>query len=267
MGRLFWLPLLAALSASPASATVPSPQPPCEGAEPFPAYAAPGQPPTVAVWSSRALDDPGLPHVTLYAGVALETVPPPACSGWPELPFTVALSARFLFPGEARDLVARLADFSALSRAEYWAASRQRWEILLDEAYAVTDPDSRARRADVSAGEVEPGGEYDSLQNPAGPVGGAVYRMRIRELVPDRAMVELENITSARAAGLFPLPAGTLRSLYFLQRLPDGKDLWGYYALLGLWTTPDSARTYVNRAAALFRQAAGIPDRDQPVWP
>ena len=97
-----------------------------------------------------------------------------------------------------------------------------------------------------------------------GPVGGAVYRTRVRESGPDRLVVLVENVTSARAAGLLPLRPGTLRFAHFLERLRGPEGAWGYYGLVGLGIAPDSARTYVNRAAGLFRHMAGIPPEQEP---
>src|SRR3712207_9027943 len=62
---------------------------------------------------------------------------------------------------------------------------------------------------------------------------------------PDRLEVAVENVTSARVMGLFPLRPGTFRLVYVLERLPE-EGVWGYYALLGLATTPDSARNSVR---------------------
>jgi hypothetical protein len=206
--------------------------------------------------------------VRLHAGgESLEGRAAPACTGWDALPpFVVALAARFREPGGVEALRARVAAASAAGDATYWAAARSRWEPLFDSSAAVAGPESREPRPDPGAADLAPGRDLFALQDVSGPVGPAVFRTRAREAGPDRLVVEQENVTSARVAGLFPLRAGTLRSVHFFDRV--GPDEWAYYGLAGLGTAPDSARTYVNRAAGLFRHLAGIPpERDPPVWP
>lgn len=246
------------------------PRPPCGGAAPFPAYATPGAAPEVGVWTTRDLDDPDLPNVRLWAGWPSGERSPPPCSGWGDaVPFTLALAARIPDPpGGTEGVLRRLGAVSDLGDLRYWAAARAHWEPLFDDVpYAVADPTSPERRPDHAPAELMPGREVYTYQDPAGPVGGAVYRTRVREAGPDRLVAETENATTARAGGLFPLRPGTIRLVHFLDRLPDGSG-WGYYGLVGLATAPDSARTYVNRAAALFRHLAGLPpEGEAPVWP
>lgn len=262
--------LIAALLALAAVGTAEAgeaPRPPCDGAAPVPAYAPVGAQPAVTVWTEKALEQPGLPHIRLEAGASLAGQPPPPCTDWPSPAFAVALSARFLNPGGVEAIVQRFAAVSALERLPYWAAARHHWEPLFDAAYAVRVPSSRERRQDFSPEELRPGRDLYLYQDPGGPVGGAVYRMRVAELRPDRLSVVVENVTSARVLGLFPLPAGAVRFAYIFERQPE-EGAWGYYGLLGLATTPDSARTYVNRSAALHRHLTGIPPQQEPpVWP
>ncbi len=263
------LSLAASRSASADEAQDAGPRPPCDGAAPFPAYAAAGAPAAVGVWTARALDDPGLPNVRLWAGQPADGRPPPPCSGWGDSPpFTLALAARIPDPGGTDAILRRLGAASGLAGLRYWAAARGRWEDLFDEApYAVADPESRERRPDHAPPELALGRDAYAYQDPAGPVGGAVYRTRVREAGPDRLVAESENATTARAGGLIPLRPGTIRLVHYFDRLPDGSG-WGYYGLVGLTTSPDTARTYVNRAAALFRHLAGLPpEREPPVWP
>jgi hypothetical protein len=244
------------------------PRPPCEGMAPFPAYAAVEAPPQVGVWSPEPLDDPGLAHVRLWSGEEVGAWPPPPCTDWTSLPFTVALAARFRHAGGVEGLLRRLGAVSELARAPYWAAARRRWEPLFDAAYAVSGPEMPERRGDFRPEEMQAGRDLYSHQDPGGPVGGAVYRMRLREVGSDRLVVEVENVTTARVAALFPLGPGTLRFVHFFARTGEAQDAWGYYGLMGIAITPDSARTYVNRMAGIFRHLAGIPgEQAPPVWP
>lgn len=257
------------LCLGPARAQQEVPRPPCDGAIPLPSYAATGAPPEVGVWSGKPLDDPSLAHVALRGTPPAEAGAALACAGWETMPpFTVALAFRLPGAPTVDDLLARFGAYGDLAPVRYWAASRQRWENLFDQIYAVTDQDSRERRPNHTLAELRAGGDLLAYQDPGGPVGGAVYRTRVREAGPDRLVVLVENVTSARAAGLLPLRPGTLRFAHFLERLPGPEGAWGYYGLVGLGIAPDSARTYVNRAASLFRHMAGIPpEQEPPVWP
>ena len=267
IGIVLRLLALAALTVRPALAED-IPRPPCDGHPPFPTYAAAGGPPAVGVWSPEPLDDPGLPHVHLWSGEEISAWPPPPCTDWTSLPFTVVLAGQFRHGGGVKALLARLGAAGELGSVHYWAAARQRWEPLFDATYAVASPEGGEWRADFRPEEMRPGQDLYIHQDPGGPVGGATYRLRLREAGPDRLVAELENVTSARVAGLFPLAPGTLRSLYVIERLPGAGDLWGLYSLTGLAIIPDAARTYVNRTAAIFRHLAGIPpEQNPPVWP
>jgi hypothetical protein len=271
MKRLRWsaaaaLLALVAVVATTAGAQE-TPRLPCGGEPPFPAYAALDAPPEVGLWTEKPLEQPDLAHVRLWAGASLADLPPPPCTDWTPVPFAVAVSARFRNPDGVEPLIERLAAASALRSLPHWAAARQRWEPLFEEAYAVRDPESRERRDDFSPDELRSGSDLYLYEDMSGPIGGAVYRMHVRERRPDRLEVAVENVTSARVMGLFPLRPGTFRLVYVLERLPE-EGVWGYYALLGLATTPDSARNSVNRSAALFRYLVGIPpEQTPPVWP
>lgn len=259
--------LVALLLARPAFAQDTA-HPPCNNAPPFPTYGTVEEPPSVGVWSLEPFDDPGLPHVQLRSDETLDAWPAPACTDWPPLPFMVALAGRFRHAGSIEPLLARLGAMGEFGKVRYWAAARQQWEALFDRAYAVADAEGRQQREDFRPEEMPPGRSLHVYQDPGGLVGGAVYRMRIDEAGPDRLTVELENVSSARVAGLFPLPPGTLRFLHVIERQPGTEDLWGLYSLMGLAIAPESARTYVNRTAAIFRHIAGIPPEQQPpVWP
>jgi hypothetical protein len=261
--------LVLALGAAAPTLAQDAPRPPCGGDPPFPAFAPLDAQPAVGVWTEKPLKAPGLPHVRLWTGTPPIDLPASPCIDWTPGPFTIALSARFRELRGVEALVERFAATAALKSLPYWAAARERWEPLFEDVYAVRDPQSRERREDFRPEELVPGRNLHIYQDPSGPVGGAVYRMHIQDRRADRLAVLFENVTSARVLGLFPLRPGTLRFVYVLERLPgEEEDLWGYYALLGLTTSPDSARTYVNRSAALYRHLTAIPPQQEPpVWP
>jgi hypothetical protein len=237
---------------------------------PVPGLRHRGRPrPRSACWAARALDDPGLPNVRLWPASPPTAAPRrPAPAGATASPSPWRSPPASPTPAAPDAILRRLGAASGLAGLRYWAASRGRWEDLFDEApYAVADPDSRERRPDHAPADLAPGRDAYAYQDPAGPVGGAVYRTRVREAGPDRLVADSENATTARAGGLIPLRPGTIRLVHYFDRLPDGSG-WAYYGLVGLATSPDTARTYVNRAAALFRHLAGLPpEREPPVWP
>jgi hypothetical protein len=97
--------------------------------------------------------------------------------------------------------------------------------------------------------------------------GGIVYRMRIRELSPRRAVIATENLTPVRVF-LFPLFApGALQSVEFIEEL--GPAIWGVYILTRAgegtsWLAGGHDGSYVNRAVAVFRHLADIPTDAEP---
>src|SRR3954467_12544294 len=101
--------------------------------------------------------------------------------------------------------------------------------------------------------------------------GDVVYRLRVREVTPDRLVVRVENV-SAVCYLLIPLAGpGDLQSLYFLER--RSPDEWGYYSLARTGAgasslTEGHGASYVNRAVALFRHLACFPtDQEPPAAP
>jgi hypothetical protein len=64
-----------------------------------------------------------------------------------------------------------------------------------------------------------------------GPGGGTVYRLRVREVAPDRPILETENVGTIRVL-LMPLfKPGELRTLYVVEW--DARDVWSFYSLTG----------------------------------
>ena len=99
-----------------------------------------------------------------------------------------------------------------------------------------------------------------------------VYRLRVLEASTDRLAIETENVTPLRAFLVTVFPPGALRGAYFFERKsPDGP--WTLYALsaIGEGAGPLAAvsdASYVNRAAAFYRQFIGaVPDGRPPLAP
>ncbi len=224
------------------------PRPPC-GDTPSPAYAEPGSLPVVRVWS---------------AGELGANWTPPACTGWRPRPFRtlVATAGRFRHRGGANDLLERFGAISTLTTIRYWSVTDQRWLRLITDASALEGPDAARRRPDFGVADMRVGAELYFAQDDNRSTGDVVYRMRVREITPDRIVVETENVSSVRYL-LVPLAGpGDLQALYFLERLAP--EMWGYYSLArtggGASSLLEGHETsYVNRTVALFRHLAGLP--------
>ena len=214
------------------------PRPPCAGS-PGPACPEPGGRPVVRVWS---------------AGELGADWTPPACTGWRPLPFRVlvATAGRFRDQGTAEDLLQRLGAVSTLTTVRYWSASEGRWLDLVTDASALEGPDAAARRPDFRAAEMKVGVDLYFAQDDNRSTGDVVYRLRVREMAPDRLVAETENVGPVRYL-LVPLAGpGDLQAVHFLTRSAPG--LWEYYSLArtGAGASPflgGHEASYVNRAA------------------
>lgn len=243
------LPLLLLLLVAPHAARAEGPalqpplQPPCRG--PSQPVAAPSdRPPATAVWSEQALHKAGWK--------------PPACLNWASgnTRLAIALAGDFRFDGTIDDLLARFGAFSAYKWIRYWSTSRQGWQNLASDA-----------GPDLKASDFVPGSSFDYFED--GRAGRIVYRLRVLERTPARAVVASENVTPIRAALVTAFDPGALQSVTFLDR--RGSGIWSYYQIVRAGQGASSLvlgneASYVNRAVALYRYMAGIPtDREPPV--
>ena len=239
---------LAVLSGPQAALAIEGPRPPCGGAAPEPPFPAPGAPPNVRLWHAHELPPDWRP---------------PPCTGWGELRFDqlVGLAGRLPSGLGAKDLLARFGAISKLTGLRYWSVTRGRCRELIEEAYALAGPEQDQRRADFAPEEMVPGKDLYFFQDDNGPAGGAVYRMRLREVAPDRLVLEIENVSAIKLL-LAPLfEPGELHALYFIERDQGGG--WTYYSLSGATAgVSPLARahdaSYVNRALALYAHVAGL---------
>ena len=132
-------------------------------------------------------------------------------------------------------------------------------------------PDADARRKDFGIAELKAGTNFYFAQDDNRSTGGIVYRMQIREIAPDRLVVETENIGAVRFLLLSLAGPGDLQTLYFLDRRTS--DEWSYYSLARTAASASTlmeghAASYINRAAALFRYFAALPtDQEPPASP
>jgi len=231
------------------------PSPPC-GEAPRPAYADPGAPPNVQAWRGGDL------------GAGWQ---PPDCVGWtsPGFDVLVALAGSFAAPGTVEDLLVRFASVSRMTAIRYWSVTDQAWGPLITSATALSGPDAKQRRPDFAPAELAEGSTVFFAQSDNRSSGEVVYRITIRELRPDRVVIDTENVTAVSSALIVTLfEPGHLQSTYFLERKPE--DVWTYYSLAR--TSADvnwlarrgPVASYVNRAVALFRYVAGIPTDQEP---
>jgi hypothetical protein len=229
------------------------PQPPCGAASPLPAYA---EPPAVRTWGEADL----------------EGWTPPACLGWPGKHFRliVALAGRFRHDGDADALLERFGAISTMRGLRYWSVTDNSWRILFNDASALAGPDPQKRRADFTLAELKAGGDLFFEQDETRS-GSVLYRMRVLQALPDRLVIETENLTPVRAFFITLFPPRALRSMYFLERLDGGA--WGFYGLSSTSVeasalASSAQASYINRAAALYRHFIGVPgDRDPPLAP
>jgi hypothetical protein len=238
--------LLPASQPMPAAA---APRPPCGEEPPDPPYPEPGAPPQVRLWHAEELGADWRP---------------PLCVGWGEKRFDqlVALAGRLPASVAAEDLLARLSAVSEWTGIRYWSVTRRSCRELIEDAHALAGPDSDQRRPDFAPDEMVSGKDLYFFEDDNSPGGGAVYRMRLREITPNRLVLETENISRIDLLLLVPLFApGELRALYILEREQGGA--WTYYSLSGTTAGVNPiARghdaSYVNRALALYAHLAGL---------
>jgi hypothetical protein len=223
------------------------PQPPC-GTAPFPPYPEKPGTPVVKVWERSDWT-------------------PTACTGWSPLSSAtlVVTAARFPHPGGIDGLLGRLGAVSRMTGLLYWSTSRQKWERLILDAYALTGPEGERRKdfapAEMAAGRTLSMHQEDNL------LGKAAYDTRIVSRTDDRLVFATRNASTISLLGLSLFQPDEIQSICFLDR--ESKVVWRYYNVTrmpkqaGLLTMGHDA-SLVNRAVALYRFLAGIPADQEP---
>lgn len=218
-------------------------------------------------------DGPQMPDYPVAIGapvVRSETVTgwtSPACLGWGTTAPTllVAITGRLYEAGGATALLARFGAISRLRGMRYWSVTDQTWQTLIIDAFAVTDSDGQSRRGDFRPDEMAPGASLYAAQRDGRAADAVIYRMQVIERSADRVVVSVVNASPVRAFKVTLFAPGALRTTYFLDRL--GPNEWGFYGLWGVTTgllTSGHAASTINRAMALYRHFAGIPDDQEP---
>lgn len=228
------------------------PQPPC-GAEPIPGIPALEGSPVVRFWSAAE------------TGANWR---PPGCTGWMAEGFSslVTTTARFRHAGGVEDLLLSSGAVSSLAGMRYWSTTHQRWQTLIEDAYAVTNAQGDQRRKDFTADELKPGAVlyFRQVDNLAGK---AVFRLHIGEASENRLVFDLANVTPMRYLFLTLFPPGEMQSIYYVER--EQEDVWRYYAMARTGKHASSLTggheaSWINRSVAYYRHLAGIPTDQEP---
>jgi hypothetical protein len=183
----------------------------------------------------------------------------------------VAGAGRFRQGGDIEHLLQRLATVSNLMTIRYWSVSRERWNNLVEQSYALRNKDPHSRRADFSPAELRPGNDLYYWQNGSNRLEKAVYRLQLLTRQADRVVFEVENVSPVRLFFVTLFQPGDLQVQYVLER--ESATVWRYYSLFrasgGINLLVDRyKRSYMNRTAAMFRYLAGMPtDREPPAAP
>lgn len=230
------------------------PVPPCAGLTALPAFPALDARPTITVWHGQTLD---------------RVTPAPACLGWPNFDFSIllAMSGRFRYPGGAEAMLAEFGRFSSMTGLKYWSISDERWQVLIERSEAITDPKTQQVRPDFAPAELQPGRDLYFRQRENRGSDDIVYRLHVLSSGPDGFSVSVTNASSIDFLFIRLFAPGDLNSVYFFQRL--GGDEWGYWAVggthLGLTGIfGPHIGSFKNRAMAIYRHFAGVPDDQEP---
>ena len=233
------------------------PQPPC--ALTAATYPSPDSAPTIVIWPGKTLRQ--------------ENWRPPSCTGWladSRSRLIVTLSGSFHFDGPMSALLARVGTISALRSIQYWSATDRKWGPLSNDASALTGPDSKLRRPDFSPSELVKGADLYYWEDDA-RTGQAVYRLRVSESASERFVISSDNITPIRKFLFTLFKPGALQTVLIIERVAPG--IFGVFVLNrsgggASVLTAGHESSYVNRAAALYRQLAGIKtDQEPPAAP
>lgn len=250
--RILFAALVAAALMVRAVAADDGPRLPC-GVAPLPAFAEPGAPPNVRVWS----------------GAAARGWKPPPCIGWAPLDpdIMVAVAGSFRFDGGFEVLLARVGAISATKGVRYWSTTEKTWHPLVIDAFALSGPDPAQRRSDFTAAQVAKGQDLYYAQSDNRSSGKTVYRARVVAAESERLVVETENTSPMKMAVLTMFDAGGMQTVYFIER--RSPDTWNFFSLSrsrmasALLPTGSDA-SYINRSVAFFRHVAGIPTDQEP---
>lgn len=213
-----------------------------------PTHSPIGEPPQVRVWKG--------------ANVLAEW-PQAGCVGRAsaDVRMLIALAGRFREEGGVNAIASRFGQVSMFLNVRYWSVSEGQWEPLSLAASALDGPDLSRRRENFTGDEVKSGRDLFFALQDYRSAEEVIYRLRAREARSERLVIEIENVTPVRFYLFQLFQPGDLRSIYFLDLRAPG--VWDYYSLLiaggeSYLLRGSYEKSYINRAAALFRHVAGI---------
>lgn len=227
-----------------------APAVPCDATAAEPAFPPVDAPPNAQVWQD------------------LDWRPPP-CLGWPDAKavILVGFAARFHHAGSSAELLGRFGAVSKLPSVRYWSTTEQQWNALFVKAQAL---DAQGRpRPDFSPAEIIAGAPLRFAQRDNRLPITTTQAIEPREVAPDRLRVDLRNVEPVELVFVTVADPGDLRTAHLLQR--ESGDVWRYYSLTRVASSPAilggrNGKSWINRAAALYRHIAGIPtDLEPPV--
>lgn len=105
---------------------------------------------------------------------------------------------------------------------------------------------SIGRRADFAPEEMVVGNDLCFFQDDDGPGGGAVYRMQLREVAPDRLVLETENVSAIKLL-LVPSLIWVPQAAQNPRRAPARRRRW---SACRPGTPPGIPRTWPRRPRA-----------------
>jgi len=235
-----------------------APQPAC-GMAGTPSYPSPDSAPAIHIWQGKELEQGNWV--------------PPSCTGWAadsRSKLIVTLNGSFHSDDPMSALLARVGTISALRSMQYWSTADKKWGPLSTDASALTGPDSKSRRPDFSPSELVKGAQLYYWEEDT-RTGSAVYRLRVSESTPDRFIIFSENVTPIRRFWLTLFKPGALQSVLVIEHVAPGVFGVSVFNRSGEGASALTAgheSSYVNRAAAVYRQLAGIrTDQEPPMAP
>jgi hypothetical protein len=209
------------------------------------------------------------PVITIWHAGDIKNWPVPACTGWQansHSKLVITLKGSFRFDGTMNALLARIGAVSSLPSVMYWSVTDSHWNPLAYAASALSSPNAKDRRSDFSATDFVKGAELYYWEDDTRS-GDTVYRLKVLESAPERAVIASDNVTPIRRFLITLFEPGALQSVLFVQRLSHG--VYGAFIInrTGDGTSALAGghdESYVNRANALFRQLAGTKTDQAP---
>lgn len=234
------------------------PRPPCT-AQPIPDYPRLDDSPIGRLWTKSEL------------GNGWKS---PTCARWPDGAATIVVgfAGHLSYGGSADALLTRIGSISSLGEVRYWSVTEKQWNNMFTRATALGGPDPHGSRGDFSATEMRAGGYlyFVAADNRSGK--DAVSRLHVTAADGSHIVVETENVTPLRWGFLTYAAPGDFQTWYFFDR--DTGSSWRFYSLTrvlyasSLFGSVIPSRSYINRAAAMYRHFFELPtDRDPPAAP